>query len=222
MKRLVATLAVTLWCAAPAAAHPGHGAEVVTVDGDLFRFAPAEVTVAVNQPVIWFWQGDVSRDHSVTADPGQAESFDSDPDGPPTDETHPAGDSFTYTFREQGRFTYHCKVHPGMTGVVNVVALPASDLRLDRLRVADRGDSIRVRFFLSKKADVVTRLTRWRNPHWRPVETLNRDGRKGRNELDLPADSLQPGRYRLRVTAYDELNRRAAKEAPFKIDRRRG
>ncbi len=214
MKRFAAALALTLCWVAPAGAHPGHGTEAVTVDGDAFRFAPAEVTIGVNASVYWFWQGVVSRDHSVTTNPGQAESFDSDPDGPPTNETHPAGDSFTHTFRQEGRFTYRCKVHPGMTGVVNVVAPPTSDsLRLNGLRVVDRGDSIHVRFFLSKKADVVTRITRWRKPRWRPVETVNRGGRKGRNELDLPADSLAPGRYRLRVTAYDDLNRSAADEA---------
>jgi plastocyanin len=223
MKRLAAAVVVTLCWVAPASAHPGHGSEAVTVDGDALRFAPAEVKIGVGENVYWFWQGAVTRNHSVTADPGQSESFDSDPAGPPSNGTHPVGDSFTHTFREEGRFTYHCKVHPEMTGVVNVVALPASAaLRLKDLRVADRDDSIRVRYSLSKKADVVVRLTRWRKPKWRPVETVNRNGHKGRNKLEVPADSLSAGRYRIRVTAYDVLNQRASDEARFMIDRRRG
>ncbi len=109
MRRLTAAVALILCTAAPAGAHPGHGAEAVTVDGDATRFTPAEVTIGVNENVFWFWEGAISRNHSVTADSGQSESFDSDPDGPPTNETHPQGDSFSHVFRHEGQFTYHCR-----------------------------------------------------------------------------------------------------------------
>jgi len=220
MKRLAAALALVLCAAAPAGAHPGHGAESVTVDGDSLRFAPDEVTVGVGESVIWFWQGVVSRNHSVTSDPGQAESFDSDPNGPPTNATHPAGDSFSHTFREEGRFTYHCQVHSEMTGVVNVVALPGTSgsLRLNGLRVVDRGRRIHLRFFLSKPADLVGRIAQWRKPRWHGVKTFNERGRKGRNELDVAAGSLEPGRYRLTLTAYDDQNRRTSDEQPFSLE----
>ncbi len=222
MKRLVVTVALVLCSVAPAGAHPGHGAESVTVDGDAFRYAPTEVTVGVGESVIWFWQGAVARNHSVTTDPGQAEWFDSDSGGPPTNETHPAGDSFSHTFREEGRFTYHCQVHPEMAGVVSVVPIPGTgSLRVKDLRVTDRGESVQVRFFVSKKADLVVRITRWRKPRWRPLETLNRKGRKGRNELKLSANSLGTGRFRIQVTAYDALNRRASDEVPFSLERSR-
>ena len=49
------------------------------------------------------------------------------------------------------------------------------------------------------------------------VDTLNRNGRKGRNKLKLSADSLGTGRFRMKVTAYDALNRRASAEAPFSL-----
>lgn len=201
-----------------AVAHPGHGAISVTVDGDGQSYEPAEVTIGVNDAVIWFWTGVVSRNHSVTADPGQAESFDSDPEGPPTNATHPEGDSFSYTFRKEGAFTYHCQVHAGMTGVVNVVGLPTStDLRLNGFRVVGRGDSIHTRFFLSSAADVVFRFTQWRSSRWHDVETVSRKGRKGRNTFDFPAESLEPGRYRLQLTAYDAQNQRAASQEPFAL-----
>ncbi len=222
MKRLAAAVALALCSVAPAGAHPGHGAESVTVEGDAFRYAPAEVTIGVGESVIWFWQGVVARNHSVTADPGQAESFDSDPAGPPTNETHPTGDYFSHTFGVEGRFTYHCRVHPEMTGVVNVVPIPqGSPLRVKDLRVSDRGDSVQARFSVSKKADLVVRITHWRKSRWRAVETLNRKGRKGRNELKLSTDSLGTGRFRMQVTAYDALNHRAAAEVPFSLKRSR-
>ncbi len=220
MKRLTAAVALVLCSVAPAGAHPGHGAESVTIDGDAFRYAPAEVTVGVRDSVIWFWRGVVSRDHSVTADPGQTEAFDSDPGGPPTNQTHPAGDLFSHTFREEGRFTYHCKVHEGMTGVVNVVAVPgisAHPLRLSGIRVSTHGDEAEARFRLSKRADLVARISEWRKPHWRGVKTINANGRKGRNEIELPAGPLGPGRYRLTLNAYDDQNRRASGQEPFSI-----
>lgn len=218
MKRLAAAVALALCAAAPAGAHPGHGAESVTVDGDAFRYEPAEVTIGVGESVFWFWQGLAARNHSVTADPGQAESFDSDPAGPPTNETHPAGDSFAHTFSEEGRFTYHCRVHSQMTGVVNVVPIPVTNpLRVKDLRVKDGGNSVRVQFFVSKKADLVLRITHWGKAHWRSVDTLNRNGRKGRNKFNLSADSLGTGRFRMKVTAYDALNGRASAEAPFSL-----
>lgn len=218
MKRLAAAVALALCSVAPAGAHPGHGAISVSVEGDSTRYAPAEVTIGVDDSVIWFWKGVVSRDHSVTADPGQVESFDSDPDGPPTTATHPEGDSFSHTFRHEGRFTYHCQVHPEMTGVVNVFPLPGStDLRLNALRVVGRTDSIHVRFFLSRKADAVFRFTHWRKPDWEGVRTVSRKGKKGRNTLDFPVGSLSSGRYRLQVTAYDAQNQRAAMQAPFRL-----
>jgi plastocyanin len=219
MRRAALAAALALCSVAPAGAHPGHGAESVTVDGDSFSYAPAEVTIGVGESVIWFWQGVVSHDHSVTADPGQAESFDSDPAGPPTSETHHNGDSFSHTFREEGRFSYHCQVHPGMTGVVNVVPIPGSSpLRLNGLRAADRGRRIHLRFFLSKPADLVVRVTHWRKPRWHGVKTYTPKGDQGRNELELSTGVLDPGRYRLELTAYDLQNHRASDQVAFSVD----
>jgi plastocyanin len=220
MRRAGLAVALALCAAAPASGHPGHGAEAVNIQGDTARFTPGEVTVGVGDAVVWFWNGTFARNHSVTADPGQAETFDSDPAGPPTNETHPPGDSFSHTFRTVGRFTYHCQVHATMTGVVNVVEVPAGarPLRLSGFRVIARGDGVEARFRLSRRADLVGRVSERRRGDWRAVDTFNATGRKGRNEVEVPSGSLDADhRYRLALTAYDFLNRRASARDRFSL-----
>jgi plastocyanin len=212
-------LALALGSGNPAGAHPGHGADAVAIDGDALRYAPPTVTVGVGDTVVWFWGG-VTRNHSVTADPGQAESFDSDPGGPPDGETHPAGSGFSHVFTQQGRFTYYCQNHATMRGLVEVVAVPdpaPGPPRLSDLRVAPRGERIRVGFFLSERADLVARIAERRDGAWRAVETFQRQAYAGQNRLKLPAASLDPGRYRLTLTAYDDADERAEARARFSV-----
>ena len=219
MRRLALAAALVLCAAAPAGAHPGHGAESVTIDGDQFRYTPADVTIGVGESVVWFWQGTVARNHSVTADPGQAESFDSDPGGPPTNDTHPAGDSFTHVFTHEGSFTYHCQVHSGMTGVVHVVPLTGTPtpLRLDDVRVFVRGERIKVRYWVSQRVDLALRIAERRHHGWHTVKTLHRSSPRGQNKLKLSAHGLEPGPYRLTLTVYDDANRSAEERERFKL-----
>jgi plastocyanin len=74
--------------------------------GDNF-FDPADVAVEPGSTITWTNQGAVP--HTVTADDG---SFDSGVLNP--------GDSYTVTFSGQGTLTYHCTLHPEMTGSVTV------------------------------------------------------------------------------------------------------
>jgi plastocyanin len=91
--------------AAEASACPeGVASEVVISD---FQFAPADMSVAVGTTVTWSNQG--PSGHTVTADDG---SFDSG--------TITAGSSFANTFDTAGTFTYHCSIHPQMTGTITV------------------------------------------------------------------------------------------------------
>jgi len=61
----------------------------------------------------------------VTAVPGQAESFESDPDSPLATINHEVGATFQHTFRKAGVFDYLCRVHPRfMRGSVTVRAVP--------------------------------------------------------------------------------------------------
>ncbi len=83
----------------------GAGATDVLIND--FAFISADVTVDVGTAVTW--RNDQSVEHTVT---GDDEEFDS--------ANLPEGASFTQTFEEPGTFTYHCEIHPSMTGTINV------------------------------------------------------------------------------------------------------
>jgi plastocyanin len=80
------------------------GAAVSIVD---FAFQPASIEVPVGSTVTWTNTGAVP--HTVTSDSG---AFDSGQLSP--------GASFSQTFDTAGTFTYHCSIHPQMTGTVVV------------------------------------------------------------------------------------------------------
>jgi plastocyanin len=87
--------------------------EAVSVSIVNFAFEPASVDVPVGGTVTWTNNG--GAPHTVTADDG---AFDSGELAP--------GASFSQTFDAAGTFTYHCNIHPQMTGTVNVVAAVAT------------------------------------------------------------------------------------------------
>src|SRR5436305_12295693 len=107
--------------AAPVLAAPASAA---TADVPIanFSFAPTTVRIQPGDTVTWHWDGP-DLNHSVTADPGQPESFDSDPST--SSPLHTPGDTFSHTFNTAGTFTYHCKVHSFMQGKV-VVGTPTT------------------------------------------------------------------------------------------------
>lgn len=92
-----------------------------------YQYAPASMTVNSGDTVQWDWAGgDVN--HSVTSLGGALESL----------ESHvgaivsailgaPAGGNYSHTFSRVGSYQYFCRVHPDMTGSVNVVASGAPD-----------------------------------------------------------------------------------------------
>jgi glucose/arabinose dehydrogenase/plastocyanin len=82
-------------------------AAMVNVDIKPFSFDPADVTINVNDQVVWTW---VSDFHSTTSD---SPLWDSG--------VHNTGFVFTNTFAGAGTFPYLCIVH-GFTGTVNVQA----------------------------------------------------------------------------------------------------
>jgi plastocyanin len=84
------------------------GQPTVTMQGDMFR--PANLEVPIGTTVTW--NNDDNDVHTVTADNGSFNSGDLDP-----------GDTYTYTFSQQGTFSYHCQHHAGMVGTVTVIAL---------------------------------------------------------------------------------------------------
>jgi plastocyanin len=73
-----------------------------------FAFSPVDLTVAAGTTVTWTNMDDVM--HTVVADDGSWKS-----------ENMNVGEKFSHTFSTAGVFTYHCGVHPSMTGTITVV-----------------------------------------------------------------------------------------------------
>ena len=73
-------------------------------------FVPPEISVSLSEGNnIVLWTNDDTIEHTVTADDG---SFDSG--------SMYHGQNFDNTFDTPGDFSYHCSIHPFMTGVVIV------------------------------------------------------------------------------------------------------
>src|SRR4051812_46012255 len=91
-----------------ASSGPADSATVTVGDN---YFSPSTVDVKPGATVTWQFNGN----HTVTADAGQTESFN----------TSQGAGSFTHPFTHEGRFPYQCTRHSGMTGVV-IVRQPSS------------------------------------------------------------------------------------------------
>ncbi|MFL5895880.1 MAG: plastocyanin/azurin family copper-binding protein [Thermoleophilaceae bacterium] len=99
----LAAVAAAFVSAAPATAEPA----VQPVNIIFQAFSPSQLDVLPGETVQWTNVSD--RRHTVTADDG---SFDSgDVFG---------GDTFSEKFDAQGAYAYHCRVHAGMVGEVDV------------------------------------------------------------------------------------------------------
>jgi len=70
-------------------------------------FDPGTITITVNSTITWTNKDAIT--HTVTSDNG---SFDSG--------NIAGGGSFSHTFSTAGTYSYHCSIHPYMTGVVKV------------------------------------------------------------------------------------------------------
>jgi len=74
---------------------------------DNFAFTPAEVTVAIGQPVIWDNHDDVPHNVVATGREFSSPALD-------TDQT------YAHTFTAPGIYSYFCGIHPHMTGRIIV------------------------------------------------------------------------------------------------------
>jgi plastocyanin len=188
---------------ATAANHPGHGPVRVDVGDGAFK--PPDVRIGTGDTVLWVWSGP-DLDHTVSAGPGQAEQFDSDPSGTPN---HKLDDSFAHRFANTGTYSYFCRRHPDqMKGTIRVVRLQGlgdtTRPRLTRVRVGPNGR--RIAFRLTEGAIVLARIQRRTRSGWRSARNFDVFARKGRNRARLPLRGLVPGRYRVRLTAYDDAD----------------
>lgn len=89
----------------PAASSGGAAANAVSIKG--FAFNPADATVKVGQKITW--TNEDSAEHNVVADDGTFKSPDLG-----------QGDSFEYTAKKAGTFSYVCTYHPQMKATLTV------------------------------------------------------------------------------------------------------
>ena len=111
---MLATLLAALSVVAPTIGHSPRKAraqgraDVLIVDG---AYQSESILVQAGDTVTWTNTG--STRHTVTADDGSVDS------GPLATEA-----SFSHTFPTAGLFTYHCAIHPEMTGAVTITQAP--------------------------------------------------------------------------------------------------
>ena len=182
-------LLVSLAVAAPASA----AEQLVNVVD--FEFQPKRVQVNPGDTVTWTF---TDPGHTTTADRGQAESWNSGP------AANPAGDRFSHTFRNPGRYSYICIPHGSfMTGLVQVGRdeFPKSQRSFRQTR---RGNSITMRFRLVEPAKVTAKL---RGPTRRTI--TRRRGRLAPKRHSIKFEGLRDGRYRGTVTFVDDFKKKS-------------
>jgi plastocyanin len=79
-----------------------------------FAFSPAKITVKKGTTVTWTNKD--SAAHTITEDHGGSADGDPGMDSKLLSQ----GESYQATFSKVGTYTYHCTVHPSMTGTVIV------------------------------------------------------------------------------------------------------
>jgi plastocyanin len=99
--------------ASPRLARAQGRADVAIVD---VAYQPGSIKIQAGDTVTWTNTG--TTPHTVTADDGSVDSGSLAPRA-----------SFSHTFPAAGLFTYHCAIHPQMTGAVTITRAP--DLRGD-------------------------------------------------------------------------------------------
>ena len=90
--------------------------------GSALVFAPAALTIAVGDTVLWIWQ---SGGHSVVSGPpGSADGLFCSPFNTqcPNPLLSDTGNTYAHTFTQAGSFPYYCSSHftQGMVGDVEV------------------------------------------------------------------------------------------------------
>jgi plastocyanin len=115
--RLVLAAGVALTAAACGSSNPApspspsNGTPVSIVAGSstltTTAYAPNPINIAVGGTVTW-----TNNDNTAHTSSGNNGGWDSGSIAP--------GGSFSRTFTAAGAFPYHCTIHPGMVGTVNV------------------------------------------------------------------------------------------------------
>jgi plastocyanin len=169
---------------------PGLAAnrDVAATEGS--EFSPAKVVIRPGDSVTWRNAGGI---HNVRFDDG---SFD-EPD-------EPSATPWTAmrTFGQEGSFRYFCELHggPGLVGMSGTVVVTTDTTApsISRFSV-EPGD--RIRFRLSEQATVSGRIRKAGSR--RTVKRLRLGTRRGSVSVRFSGRGLDPGLYRLLLTATD-------------------
>jgi plastocyanin len=79
----------------------------VKISLENFAFSPKEITIKTGTKVIW--TNNDSTSHTIISDDGTFSSS-----------TLKTNGTFEFTFNTKGTFSYHCSIHPSMTGKIIV------------------------------------------------------------------------------------------------------
>ena len=91
-----------------ALAFPSQGGELVRVKITDLAFSPTEIKVQPGDTVEWVNEDFI--DHTATETSGE------------WDVAIPAEKTAQREFTRAGTFSYYCRIHPGMTGTIHVIA----------------------------------------------------------------------------------------------------
>jgi hypothetical protein len=177
-------------------------------------FAPRDVQIYQGDSIIFTWKGP-DTNHSATGD-----DFDSDAGKQPAAVFHPIGDTYAVTFNKIGSFSYHCKVHPSMTGTVNVQAVPGPPTpvapTLSRVSTSPRTFARRttLHFTLDSPSSMRAILKR-ASRTLKEVDFLAHPG-ANTHQVNF-GKRLRPGKAVLRLVAVDPTSGLSSKTASLRV-----
>jgi plastocyanin len=107
-----ATTGVIVAAAEPFSPAPTSGSVSVSIQN--FQFNPSSITVKSGTTVTWTNMDDAQ--HTVTRPLEGGGVQMAGPDSPVLNR----GDTYSYTYNGVGFFPYHCRIHPSMSGTVEI------------------------------------------------------------------------------------------------------
>ena len=208
---------IAVLATAPAASpHAGH--PPLEIDIANHAFAPRDAQIYQSDSVIFTWKGP-DTNHSATG-----QDFDSDASKPAAEVLHAPGDTYAVTFSKIGTFTYHCKVHPDMTGTITVQPIPgapppqAPALTSVTAKPTSFTTRTTLRFTLDSPASVRAILRRGS----KTLKEIDFLGHPGANSKRLSfGRKLRPGKAVLKVVAIDQSSGLASKTATGRVSVKR-
>lgn len=99
----------------------GSGAANRRISISNYSWSAPNIQIDLGEHVTWYWTGPDTM-HSVTGNSASSQGLDSDPQT--QQPNHYIGDSFRLDFNSPGVYSFRCKLHSTVKGVVTVSATP--------------------------------------------------------------------------------------------------